>query len=241
MDRYVVLFAREPARQAHEKGLRSPAAEALFREFARGWTEAADLAGARLVLAAPREDRAAWARSLAGVAGVAWLAQRGPSLGTRLEDAVRRTAALGGHAVVVGGDVPPASTLLREAFEGLEAGMDAAISPAPDGGVSLLAMRSADADLLRGIRPRRRTVRRDLLRALLARGRRVRLLPPATDVDGRASLRRLVRGEALPVFLVLLARRALQAVLAIPAGCSRVFSPLVLHGSPSLRGPPISA
>ena len=119
--------------------------------------------------------------------------------------------------------------------------MDAAISPAPDGGVSLLAMRSADADLLRGIRPRRRTVRRDLLRALLARGRRVRLLPPATDVDGRASLRRLVRGEALPVFLVPLARRALQAVLAIPAGCSRVFSPLVLHGSPSLRGPPISA
>jgi len=241
MDRYVVLFAREPARQARDKGLRPPEGQALFREFARGWSRAADLVGARLVLAAPREDRAGWNRSLAGVGDVAWLVQRGPTLGARLEDAVRRAAALGGPAVFVGGDVPPASTPLREAFEALESGMDAAVSPAPDGGISLLAVAPVDADLLRGIRPRRRTVRRDLLLALRARGRRVGLLSPADDLDGRTSLRRLLRRETLAFALALLARRALEAVPARSAGHPGMFSPAVLHGSPALRGPPLAA
>ena len=238
MDRFLVLFAREPARQAREKGLRSSEAEELFRGFARGWAEAARGAGARFVLATPQEDRPAWARALAGIEDPAWLAQRGPSLGARLEDAARRAAALGGRAVLVGGDVPPSATALLETFEGLEAGWDAALSPAPDGGISLLAIGSPDADLLRGFRPRRRTVFRDLLRALRLRGRRVRIVSPAPDVDGRASLRKLLRGNAIPPLLDSLARLALARSPAFPENPSSLASPFLLHGPPVLRGPP---
>jgi len=110
MGRFLVLFGREPARQARDKGLRSPQAVELFREFARGWAAAARLAGARLVLAAPEEDRSAWARALAGAEGWAWIAQRGDSLGSRLESTARRAAALVGRALILGGAVAPSAT-----------------------------------------------------------------------------------------------------------------------------------
>lgn len=240
MNRFLVLFAREPARQAREKGLESGAAE-LFRGFAAGWLEAARQTSAQLVVATPPEDIAAWRQVFRGAPDPAWIRQRGGTFGLRLEDAARRAAALGGHSVLVGGDVAPSASALSEAFRAVEEGADAAVSPAPDGGVSLLALSRADLDLLRGIRERRRTVLADLLRALGRRGRRTRIVPPAADLDGRAALRALLREEKIPVSLIPIARRALA-----PRGfsCPRAHrQPLTgdLHGPPVLRGPPLPA
>jgi Uncharacterized protein conserved in bacteria (DUF2064) len=240
MNRVLVLFAREPARQAREKGLESPGAAELFREFARGWRDAARLVGAELILAAPREDRPAWSTVFDG-AEVGWLSQRGTSIGARLEDAARRAALAGGQAVLVGGDVAPSAVALLEAFLALESGADAAISPAPDGGFSLVALAREDFDLLRGVRERRRTVLRDLLRALAARRRAVKLLSPAADVDGRGSLRAILSRELLPARFVPLARQSLAATPGFSPRSESALPRLSHHGPSDLRGPPLPA
>ncbi len=237
MDRFLVLFAREPARQAREKGLGSAAAD-LFREFATGWREAARQAGARLIVAAPREDITAWRRVFWEAPEPVWIEQRGRTFGLRLEDASLRAAALGGRSVLVGGDVAPSASVLSESFRAVEEGADAALSPAPDGGVSLLALSGADLDLLRGVRERRRTLLADLLRALARRGRGVRIVSAAADLDGRPALRTLLREEKIPVLLVSAARRALaSAIFARPRPPRPPFTG-ALHGPPILRGPP---
>jgi 2-phospho-L-lactate guanylyltransferase (CobY/MobA/RfbA family) len=238
MRRCLVLFAREPARQAREKGFRSQAAEELFRGFARGWLEASRRAQAPLIVATPREDRFAWARALPAAPDVGWICQRGDSLGARLEDAARRAAAPGGRAVLVGGDVAPSAAALIEVFEALEGGADAAIAPAPDGGVSLLALAPEDLDLLGGIRERRRTLLRDLLRALSRRGRRVSVVALAADVDGRRSLRFLLR-TWVPAALFALVRLALR--LAIRFSSRPELPPRLraLANPSGLRAPPL--
>ncbi len=240
MSRFLVLFAREPTRQAREKGLGSAAAE-LFRGFAAGWLEAARQTDAQLVVATPPEDIAAWRQVFRGAPDPAWIRQRGGTFGLRLEDAARRAAALGGHSVLVGGDVAPSASVLSEAFRAVEDGADAAVSRAPDGGVSLLALSHADLDLLRGIRERRRTVLADLLRALGGRGRSVRIVSPAADLDGRAALRALLREEKIPVSLVSIARFALAPQNYLRPRSPRLSLTRALHGPPILRGPPLPA
>jgi glycosyltransferase A (GT-A) superfamily protein (DUF2064 family) len=191
-ERLLVLFAREPRRQALEKGLAGRAGEQLFTAFAHGWVDAARRAGARLAVAAPRADCAGWQRCLSGT-GIAFLEQRGSSFGQRLEDSARQAADLGGTAVLVGGDVAPSSEILARAFGLLEEGADAVLAPSPDGGVSLVALPAEDLDLLRRIAPRRFDVFFLLSESLRARGRRVRLVAAAPDVDGRRQLGRLLR------------------------------------------------
>jgi len=207
--RLLVLFAREPRRQALEKGLAGRAGEQLFTAFAHGWADAARRAGARLAVAAPRADRAGWHRCLSGT-GIAFLEQRGSSFGRRLEDAARQAADLGGTAVIVGGDVAPSCEILAAAFGLLEVGTDAVLAPSPDGGVSLVALPPQDLDLLRRIAPRRVDVFFRLSEDLRARGRRVRLVAAAPDVDGRRQLGRLVR--TLPAWLRETARQALSPI-----------------------------
>ena len=238
MTRNLILFAREPAAQAREKGLARAAGAALFRSFGRGWREAAAKAGAGIVLATPPEDLGRWRLALSGSAGVGCIPQRGENIGARLEDAARCAATLAGRWVIAGGDVAPSEALLKDAFEALEAGADAVLSPAPDGGVSLLALSPADLDLLRGIRPRRRTVFGVLLEALKSRGRRVSIIRAVADFDGPRSLRALLR--TLPAGDDL--RSILKAALAcrIRTGLSRV-PPLRVHDlcAPTpFRGPP---
>ncbi len=104
--RHVVLFAREPARQAREKGFGAEG-EDLFTAFAAGWLQAAGRCGARLAVATPPEDRAAWRRRLPAGEDVAYLPQSGGSFGERLESVARRAADLGDQVVLVGGDVAP--------------------------------------------------------------------------------------------------------------------------------------
>ena len=90
VSRHLVLFAREPVLEAREKGLESRDAAGLFREFAAGWLRAAEDAGARLIVATPREDLPRWRRVFPAAEKIGWIRQRGATLGERLEDAARR-------------------------------------------------------------------------------------------------------------------------------------------------------
>jgi hypothetical protein len=196
MRRSLVLFAREPGRQAREKGFARPEAAGLFAAFARGWLEAGRFCGADLVVSTPPEDLGGFRRHLKGSPDPVWLPQRGSSFGQRLEDAARRAAAREGPVVLVGGDVAPSSLELRKAFRALEQGADAVLAPAPDGGVSLVALRPEDLDLLGGLAIRRRDVFATLRSRLSSRRRRVRVLGSAPDLDGRRGLRTLRRSGA---------------------------------------------
>jgi glycosyltransferase A (GT-A) superfamily protein (DUF2064 family) len=237
MRRSLVLFAREPARQALEKGFATEEAADLFEAFAVGWRDAAHRAGAAFIVATPPEDRAAWGRRLGGSEEPVWIAQRGSTFGRRLENTARRAARLGGRAILVGGDVPPAPRELLEAFEVLDRGVDAVIAPAQDGGVSLLALATKDLDLLSGIGVRRRDVFENLVRTLAARGRRIKLLDRTPDVDGRRGLLTFARGH-VTVSLAPLIRRALRVDPAA-SGPRNLPPPRDASVPPSgLRAPP---
>lgn len=236
--RYVLLFAREPGSEAREKGLAGRAGEDLFAAFAAGWAEAAAGAGAQLVVSAPAGDRAAFHRRLSG-ANPRFLEQRGHSFGERLEDSARQAALLGGLAVVVGGDVAPCRQTLREAFAALDEGADAVIAPAPDGGISLVALADEDGDLLRELIPRRSDVFSRLCERLRQRGRRIGVLSVVPDVDGRRGLRSLVR------FLPPALRRAARLVLSAPRydfpGVRTIHCSDERTGPLGLRAPPAAA
>lgn len=241
MLRHLVLFAREPGREAREKGLAAAEAAELFTWIARGWREAAQAVGAKLVLATPPEDRMAWSRRLGESRDSLWIGQRGSSFGERLADTVRQAAALGGRAVVVGGDVPPSARDLADAFRALEGEADAVLSPAPDGGVSLIGLSPADIDLLASIAPRRKDVFERLRAGLLRRRRNVELLARIPDIDSRASLRRLLanlnRSSALAVLTrAVLLRASVETLVA--KGCPRI--PRYAESS-APRGPPAGA
>lgn len=239
MNRVLVLFAREPAREAREKGFASPEAAGIFAAFARRWMEAAVSAGARYLIAAPAEDLAAWRRHLpAGRVG--WIAQRGGTFGDRLHDAALRAGGAGDRVVLVGGDVAPDAPALARAFEALAGGADAVISPAPDGGISLLALDAADRELLRAIELGSASGFEDLLGSLEERGGTVVVLDLAPDVDRRRDLRRLLRRPAssLPASAV---RRALEPSWTPAEPPPRVPRDLLLSGPSGLRAPPVSA
>lgn len=239
--RWVVLFSREPRREAREKGLLGRAGERLFAAFAEGWSDAARRVGARLVIATPPEDRGAWRARLSTLHAVR-LSQRGRSFGERLEDSLRRAAFLGGRAVVVGGDAAPDIESLSEAFTHLEGGADAVLAPARDGGVSLIGLAAADLDLLRAVAPRRRDVYTGLCARLAARGRRVERLRFVADVDGRRELSRLLRAlPASSIALRAVVRHALRRK-APPRTRPRGLSLLPARTKPSrLRAPPLAA
>jgi glycosyltransferase A (GT-A) superfamily protein (DUF2064 family) len=239
MPRHLVLFAREPGREAREKGFAGPAAAALFAAFAEGWGAAARAVGARLVVATPSEDRNAWSLLLGDACS--WIAQRGVCFGERLENAAREAAHLGGHAILVGGDVPPSPQALAAAFAALEHGAAAVLAPAQDGGISLLGLEAEDLDLLRSIAPRQRSAFRILHARLLSRCRRVEVIDPIRDIDDRASLRRLLAGLTPGSTLFVLTRTALSgAPLASPL--DSVLAPSSLRiGPAAVRGPPAAA
>ena len=240
MHRYLVLFARDPGREARAKGF-GASGEDLFATFAAGWRDAARRVRARVVVAAPPEDLAAWRGRLGSEAsGIAWMPQRGRSFGERIENVMRCAAELPGQAVVVGGDVAPAASVLREAFDALDRGAEAVLAPARDGGVSLLALPARDSDLVSTLAPRQRHVARSLQRRLSARGRSVALIEPAPDVDGRRSLRSLLRDPSLAVALRALVFQALDRLILRSVVVNRVRL-RDLANPWGLRAPPASA
>jgi glycosyltransferase A (GT-A) superfamily protein (DUF2064 family) len=241
--RVLVLFAREPRREALEKGLAPVAGERFFAAFAKGWIEAASRCGARVFLATPADDRAGWRRALPD-ARFDTIEQRGHSLGDRLEDAARQAAARSGSGcvVLVGGDVAPSVRSLAAAFELREHGADAVIAPARDGGVSLVALTGEDLDLLGRFVPRRSDVFGRLSRALSLRRRRIAVVAPVGDVDGRRELGRLLRTVPLSsAELQALAR----AILSEDRWSPGRFTPLPAGAAAAdprvSRGPPLAA
>jgi hypothetical protein len=135
--------------------------------------------------------------------------------------------------------VAPAPASLAAAFELLEQDADAVIAPARDGGVSLVALSEDDLDLLGRIAPRQCDVFSRLSAGLLARGRRVEVVAPAPDVDGRRRLRSLL--HSLPAPLRDVARLALSPP---PGGFREPHSLSLLpeRTRPSgLRAPPVAA
>jgi glycosyltransferase A (GT-A) superfamily protein (DUF2064 family) len=241
VDRYLVLFARDPGREAREKGFGAPG-EDLFATFAAGWREAARRVQARVVVAAPPEDLAAWRGRLGPDASeILWIGQRGRSFGERLEDVARCAASLPGHAVLVGGDVAPTRRALVEAFDALEQGADAVLAPARDGGVSLLAVPSRDSDLLATLAPRQRDVAETLRQRLAARGRCVALVAAAPDVDGRRGLRFLLRDCCFSAGLRSIVSRILETLAVAREESVAPPRPRILANPWGLRAPPVPA
>lgn len=239
--RVLLLFARQPRREARDKGLPAASGERLFAAFARGWVDAATRCGARVIVATPDRDSSGWRRALPG-SRFDLVEQRGSSLGSRLRFAARRAASDGGCVVLVGGDVAPSAASLAAAFELREGSADAVLAPARDGGVSLVSLREEDLDLLGRFVPRDAALFRNLRRSLDLRSRRVAIVGAAGDVDGRRELRRLLRTASLAnAELTLLAR----AVLAdVPDEDSRFAPPPSISrdvDSRIPRGPPLAA
>lgn len=239
--RVLVLFARAPRREALDKGLAAVSGERLFAAFARAWIDVAKTCGARVVLATPSGDRPGWRRALPG-ARYEFFEQRGTSLGGRLEDTARRAAAKGGCVVLVGGDVAPSAESLTAAFELRERVADAVISPARDGGVSLVSLREEDLDLLGRFVPRASDVFSRLSRTLALRRRRVAVVAPADDVDGRRELGRLLRTTAFSSSeLEALARAALDENRWTPGLFASRPAPVSGVDAHASRGPPLAA
>lgn len=239
--RVLVLFARAPRREALDKGLAAVSGERLFAAFAKAWIDVAKSCGARVLVATPSDGRADWRRALPG-ARFEFLEQRGTSLGERLEDAARQAAAKGGCAVLVGGDVAPSAESLIAAFELRESTADAVVSPARDGGVSLVSLREEDLDLLGRFVPRSSDVFSRLSRALALRRRRIAVVAPADDVDGRRGLGRLLRTTAFPSSeLEALARAALAESRWVPGLFILRPAPVSNLDLDASRGPPLAA
>lgn len=241
MSRYVVLFAREPGREARAKGFSEPAGGELFAALARGWTAAAVRAGARLAVATPREDRPGWSRWVHPSEPPLWLDQRGASFGERLERAGRDAAELGDHAVLVGGDVLPSVEALEEAFRLLEGGADAVVAPARDGGFSLVALRRDDLDLLAHVARRRSDACDRLCRSLRARGRTVSRVPLTPDVDRRRDVRTILRAARLDADLRAAALRILGEREELLVAQPGWLPPAPAAYRPGLRAPPLLA
>jgi glycosyltransferase A (GT-A) superfamily protein (DUF2064 family) len=238
-DRLLVVFARAPRSEARDKGLPEEPASGFFGAILQEWREAARLVGARVAISAPPEDLLAWRRTLPDADDVSWISQRGGSFGTRLEDTSRRASRLARHVVVTGGDVLPTPLALCAAFGALASGADAVIAPAPDGGVSLIALPTRDLDLLRSIAPRRRDVFARLRDALRARRRQVAVAATASDVDGRRQLRSVL--QSLPAFLHAAARRALRRPRRVFPELRFLFDLSDRISPTSLRAPPAAA
>jgi hypothetical protein len=143
--------------------------------------------------------------------------------------------------VLVGGDVEPSADRLAAAFEALEAGADAVLAPAGDGGISLVGLLPSDLDLVTRIDRRRRNVFATLRDALERRGRRIAILGSVPDVDGRTALRGLLRGEVSSAEILRLGRRVLAAARIVLPGRLASFFERPASPLPGLRGPPRAA
>jgi rSAM/selenodomain-associated transferase 1 len=188
--RAVLVFVRAPV-PGHVKtrlaaAIGDAAALRVYRRLA-GHT----LAEVRALATEGVEVRVHYAPADAGDAVRAWLGdgprylpQADGDLGARMKDALARAFADGAERVViVGSDLPEASTsLLRRAFEGLEA-HPAVIGPARDGGYYLLGLRGMVDGIFDGMEWSTPHVHRETLERFSAAGVEPAVLEVLSDVD----------------------------------------------------------
>lgn len=139
--------------------------------------------------------------------------QWGADLGERIESA--RENGLSEHVVVIGSDSPTmAPSRILDAFAALDAGNDAAIGPAEDGGYDLIAFRRPLPALLSDI-PWSTDRVMDATRAAAKRaGLSLAELSTGFDVDRAEDLPRALAESRRPGSLATRTRAAIEAVLA---------------------------
>lgn len=117
--------------------------------------------------------------------------QRGDGLAERIGNAVSDAhAARGGPVLVVGMDTPQISPAdLSAAAAAFDAGCDAVLGPAADGGFWLLGLRQPDMSLLAGVPMSTARTGAVQLERLRSAGLDVHVLDTLTDVDDAASAR----------------------------------------------------
>ena len=227
--RAVILFARTPEAEAVAKGL-SRQAIRLFERLIAEWLRAASAAGADAFIACARSERERFA-TIARDVSRAYIDQHGVTFGARLASAA--SSVISYDAIVISGiDAPPPPDLAR-ALEALEAEeVDAAIAPARDGGVNLIAFREAPLDLLATVAPGDGTIARR------CRDRFPQLYEFArtSDLDTEDDIARATREAAWKQF-----RHLLAACITAPAHkyslAHAVTQPDAFAGT---RGPPPS-
>ncbi|HET7108410.1 MAG TPA: TIGR04282 family arsenosugar biosynthesis glycosyltransferase [Candidatus Acidoferrum sp.] len=122
------------------------------------------------------------------------LPQRGADLGARMENAFRKSFAMGyREAVVIGTDTPwMGMNRLRRAFAGLQRN-DVVIGPAQDGGYYLLGMRKLVPEIFRRIPWSTGRVLQLTLKKILALKLRSKLLRRDFDLDRPGDLKRAAK------------------------------------------------
>jgi rSAM/selenodomain-associated transferase 1 len=164
-------------------------AAAAYRALAEGvLARTAAQAGEyqRLVFFAPADARAEIATWLPGETLVA---QQGDDLGARMHHAFAHAFAEGAEAIVlVGSDVPRLTRAhVTAAFDALER-VPVVLGPAADGGYYLIALRSPQPGLFRGILWGSNSVRQATLQRAAPLALDVYLLEMLRDVDTAADL-----------------------------------------------------
>jgi rSAM/selenodomain-associated transferase 1 len=197
----LLVFAKEPRPGAVKTRLCPPLtaeqAAALYACMLADVLEAsaADAASLELVpflVVAPAD---ACERLAADATGWRVLPQHGPDLGARMERAAADAAALGCAPLLLrGSDSPALETAVLRAALAAVAEVELALSPDPDGGYSLAALRSAVPGLFSHPMSTARALEDTLARAR-ALGLRSRLLPPAFDLDVAADFARLAQAR----------------------------------------------
>lgn len=121
------------------------------------------------------------------------VAQRGPDLGARMEHAVATWAAAGASPILLRGSDSPAlaAALIGAAVAALDRA-DVALSPSPDGGYNLVAIRRRHAGLFHHEMSTER-VGTDTFERAEALGLRVEHLAESVDVDHVDDLARLAK------------------------------------------------
>lgn len=202
----IIVFAKAPVPGAVKTRLApalGPAGAARLHERLVARTlETATAAGADAVELCCAPDAAhPFFAGCAARHGVALAEQGEGDLGERMYRALRRANDAGALAVLIGADCPAfTAAYLTAAAHALDAGCDAALGPAADGGYVLVATRDARSAMFDGVAWSRPDVLVRQRAAFAALGWRWHELAALWDVDRPedvARLRRMPDGAAL--------------------------------------------
>lgn len=133
-------------------------------------------------------------RSLQAERGLSLHVQSAGNIGERMAHALQSALGRAESALLMGSDVPSISAgMLRDAITALQAGSDAVLCPAADGGYGLIGLRRFDASVFAGIAWSTSSVASETLDKLNALDWRVARIGGCWDVDGPDDLARLSR------------------------------------------------
>jgi rSAM/selenodomain-associated transferase 1 len=153
------------------------------------WATVHKLEGARVVLATIDADTAEL-----DLGRDAAISEQGEGdLGQRMERVLRRALRRHSEALLLGTDLPGLPLdRLQQARAALQAGTDAVLGPAEDGGFYLIGLRRCPESLLEGLPWSRGDTLRHTVRQLRQRGLTVELVESWSDVDCPGDLDGLV-------------------------------------------------